>query len=65
MEEWTEILDKGGAIDTIYMDFVKAFDKVPHKRLINKIRELWIVQPNYKMGRQFFEREEPKGFNRN
>ena len=37
MEEWTEILDKGGAIDTIYMDFMKAFDKVPHKRLITKL----------------------------
>ena len=36
MEEWTEILDKG-AIDTIYMDFMKAFDKVPHKRLITKL----------------------------
>ena len=38
MEEWTEILDKGGgAIDTIYMDFMKAFDKVPHERLITKL----------------------------
>ena len=37
MEEWTEILDKGGAIDTINMDFMKAFDKVPHKRLITKL----------------------------
>ena len=60
MEEWTEILDKVGAIDTIYMDFMKTFDKVPHKRLITKL-ELWIVQPNYKMDRQFFERKEPKG----
>ena len=49
MEEWTDILDKGGAIDTIYMDFMKVFNKVPHKRLITKL-ELWIVQPNYKMG---------------
>ena len=37
MEEWTEILDKCEAIDTIYMDFMKAFDKVPHKRLITKL----------------------------
>ena len=37
MEEWTEILDKGGTNDTIYMDFMKAFDKVPHKRLITKL----------------------------
>ena len=61
MEKWTEILDKGEAINTIYMDFMKAFDKVPHKKADNKIRDLWIVQPNYKMGRQFFERKDPKG----
>ena len=28
MYEWTEILDNGG------MDFMKAFDKVPHKKLM-------------------------------
>jgi hypothetical protein len=38
MNEWTEILDNGGSIDSVYMDFMKAFDKVPHKRLIKKWR---------------------------
>ena len=37
LEKWTNILDQGGIIDTIYLDFMKAFDKVPHKRLIEKI----------------------------
>ena len=37
MDEWTEILDNGGRIDSIYMDFMKAFDKVPHRRLIKKM----------------------------
>ena len=41
MNEWTEILDNGGSIDSVYMDFMKAFDKVPHKRLINKFGEIW------------------------
>ena len=36
MDEWTEILDHGGKIDSIYMDFMKAFDKVPHQRLLKK-----------------------------
>ena len=34
-------LDKivaGGVVDTIYMDFAKAFDKVPHRRLLHKLQ---------------------------
>ena len=37
MDEWTETLDNGGNIDSIYMAFMKAFDKVPHRRLIVKM----------------------------
>ena len=40
MNEWTEILDNGGSIDSVYMDYMKAFDKVQQKRLI-KNREVW------------------------
>ena len=39
LDMWTEILDQGGTLDTIYCDFMKAFDKVPHKRLIHKIKK--------------------------
>jgi len=35
MDDWTLCLEKGGQIDAIYSDFEKAFDKVPHKRLIS------------------------------
>jgi hypothetical protein len=38
LELWTETLDKGGCVDVIYCDFMKAFDKVPHKRLISMLR---------------------------
>jgi len=37
-DKWTEYLESGGQIDTIYSDFEKAFDKVPHRRLISKLR---------------------------
>ena len=36
-DNWTEYLEGGGQIDTIYSDFEKAFDKVPHRRLISKL----------------------------
>jgi len=37
LDKWTEILEYGGHIDVVYTDFKKAFDKVPHKWLINKL----------------------------
>lgn len=36
IDEWTRIVDEGGEADVIYMDFQKAFDKVPHQWLLNK-----------------------------
>jgi hypothetical protein len=44
MDEWTEILDKGGKIDSVYMDFMKAFDKVPHRRLLHKMHRYKISE---------------------
>ena len=40
---WSEILDEGGTIETIYCDFMKAFDKVPHQKLLYKIGKYGIV----------------------
>ena len=37
MEEVTEAIDRGEEADDIYLDFAKAFDKVPHKRLLSKL----------------------------
>ena len=36
LEKLTAEQDQGGAMDVIYLDFSKAFDKVPHQRLLDK-----------------------------
>lgn len=38
LDKWTEALDEGKAVDVVYCDFQKAFDRVPHKRLMEKIQ---------------------------
>jgi len=38
LDAWTASLESGGNIDAIYTDFEKAFDKVPHKRLLSKLQ---------------------------
>ena len=44
LDIWTEILDNGGTIHTIDMDFMKAFDKVPHKRLIRSYKHMELAR---------------------
>eukprot|EP00061_Rhincodon_typus_P007060 g28349.t1 len=41
-------IDDGRAIDMTYMDFSKAFDKVPHGRLVKKVRAHGIRDVNVK-----------------
>jgi len=38
MDDWTAQLDYGGQVDIIYTDFAKAFNTVPHRILLFKLR---------------------------
>ena len=38
LEELTKLVDQGHSVDIVYLDFAKAFDKVPHLRLIQKCK---------------------------
>ena len=49
------ILDSGGTIEVCYMDFMKAFDKVPHKRLLAKIKSYGIEGNILKWINEFLE----------
>ena len=39
-EDWTRNLDEGYGVDVIYLDYRKAFDTVPHHRLLHKLQQL-------------------------
>ncbi|XP_076063509.1 uncharacterized protein LOC143038360 [Oratosquilla oratoria] len=51
IEEWTKILDMGGGFDVAYYDFMKAFDKVPHRRLIGKTIQRYTEKSEEATGR--------------
>ena len=38
LDKVTGCIDIGENVDIVFLDFAKAFDKVPHKRLILKMR---------------------------
>ena len=53
LESWTNLLEEGFGIDVVYLDYRKAFDTVPHKRLLEKIRGLGLAT-SYPPGLEIF-----------
>ena len=37
IDAWTSALDSGQEVAVVYTDFAKAFDKIPHRRLLTKL----------------------------
>ena len=39
LDKVTQCVEDGDDINVVYLDFAKAFDKVPHQRLLLKLRD--------------------------
>ena len=53
IETSTRIIEEGESIDLIYTDFSKAFDSVPHQRLLQKIANIGIDGKVHKWVKSF------------
>ncbi|CAM4564916.1 unnamed protein product [Lepidochelys kempii] len=55
-EKVTDFLDKGNAVDLIYLDFSKAFDMVPHGELLAKAEKMGINMKTERWIRNWLKR---------
>eukprot|EP00745_Piridium_sociabile_P030076 TRINITY_DN49785_c0_g2_i5.p1 TRINITY_DN49785_c0_g2~~TRINITY_DN49785_c0_g2_i5.p1 ORF type:complete len:167 (+),score=21.68 TRINITY_DN49785_c0_g2_i5:150-650(+) len=60
MEDLTLLLDERNPVDVLYLDFRKAFDSVPHQRLLKKMEAYGIVGPILNWVRDFLTEREQK-----
>ncbi|BHF77748.1 hypothetical protein SprV_0602085700 [Sparganum proliferum] len=42
LEQWTRAIDEGNVVHVAYIDFKKAFDSVPHQRLLYKLSRIGV-----------------------
>ena len=52
-DKLTELLDNGKSIDIVYLDFKKAFDSIPHERLLLKMKGYGITGQTLNWVRSF------------
>ena len=49
----TKCIDQGHSVDILYMDFQKAFDSVPHRRLLKKMKAYGITGKTWESIKDF------------
>ena len=58
VEDVTQAIDNGDDVDVIYLDFCKAFHKMPHKRLLQKLQGYGIREKNHSWVKEFLSGRE-------
>ena len=58
LDKCVKTIAEGGVIDTIYLDFAKAFDTVPHQRLTGKTSSVWYQRQHLQLDRKLPKWEE-------
>ena len=53
LDKWTEHIDNGRQVDIIFLDFSKAFDTVPHRKLLSKLSAHGITGPLHRWLQDF------------
>ena len=54
VNDWTKSLNEGTPVDIIYLDYMKAFDKVSHRHLLHKLQNFGIHRHILKWIQDFF-----------
>ena len=55
MDDFSKLIDNGKSFDTLYLDFRKAFDAVPHERLLIKLNAYGITGQLHKWVSSFLK----------
>ena len=61
LEDITRITDGGSWVDVVYLDFDKAFNSVPHKRLLAKLSAMGVKDDLFKFNVKFLHSQPERG----
>ena len=56
LEVITDAMDQGYDVDIIYLDYIKTFDKIPHKFLLKNLLEIRNTRENLFMDKRLPEK---------